>query len=179
MKLKKLDKPQAKEEVDRIDAIRLAFEEERLKKIRKQEADTLKRLKPELLERSDVALILNKSDLVYCIPCKEAVDVLKHDMHEEEEEHKALSFEWKRKCLHFAEKMNYRCLRKGDVREDGELVKSSVVYEAVVSQVTRNFSRFLINDPSHDIEAGAYRRLRDFTFHACIHGHDGGRAEQG
>lgn len=131
LKLKKLDKARQKKEVDRTDAVWCAFKE-RLKKLHKEEAA---KLKPELLNQPDVALILNESDRVYCIPCKVGVDVLKHNKHEEGEEHKAHTFEWKRECLHFAEKMSYKYLRTDDKWEDGKLVKSKVIYEAVVSQV--------------------------------------------
>ncbi|KAJ2929722.1 hypothetical protein H1R20_g7361, partial [Candolleomyces eurysporus] len=136
LKLKKLDKAQQKKEVDRTDAVWCAFKE-RLKKLHKED---IAKLKPELLNRPDVASILNESDRVYCIPCKEGVDVLKHNKHEEGEEHKAHTFEWKRECLHLAEKMNYKCLRADDKWEDGKLVKSNVIYEAVRPEPTEDFN---------------------------------------
>lgn len=115
-------------------------------------------LKENLLKKVNVALIVDQITRVYCVPCKEGVDVVEYKKHEAGDEHNAHTFEWKRNCLHFAEKMSYKYLRTDEVYEDGELVESNMIYDPVVSRTAFHhpFTQSQLADSSFvSIEAGA------------------------
>jgi hypothetical protein len=91
--------------------------------------------KEDSLKQIHVALILDQVERVYCVPCEVGVEVFRFREHEEEKGHKSCLLEWKSKCLHFAEKMNYKYLRTDTVSGDGKLAESKMIYEPIVSHI--------------------------------------------